>query len=107
MPVPFLLFVAIDGTCPGIQGLGQTWHNLHPDRGVGSSHERATAMRQRIRYDHEQPILRNEFERSVPVPDRKPEARDLARIGCLIEAAALMIVSAIFVISQALSAGAW
>ena len=41
------------------------------------------------------------------MPDRNPEERDLARIGCLIEAAAILLVSMVFAISQALSGGEW
>ena len=41
------------------------------------------------------------------MPDRNPEERDLARIGCLLEAAAFLLVSLIFALWQTFSGGGW
>ncbi len=41
------------------------------------------------------------------MPDRNHKIPELARIGCLLEAAAFLLVSLIFALSQTFSGGEW
>ena len=41
------------------------------------------------------------------MPDRNHQIPDLARVGCLLEAAVFLLVSLIFALSQTFSGGEW
>ena len=41
------------------------------------------------------------------MPDRNDESPDLARVGCLLEAAAFLLVTLIAMLSLTFSAGEW
>ncbi len=89
----------------------KSWDSSGTSRSLVKVYARETIIRLQAHHDFStrtgSRLYAMKSDRKSPVPDRTHKIPDLARVGCLLEAAAFLLVTLIFALSLTFSAGEW